>query len=300
MRLPALALLCAIAVACSSADDSVDVAPVPTPAPAADRGDAAEPVDEVDGEPSGAAVRDDDALTLTIETPAESATFDEVVDDVGALDPFGRFVSCSGWRAVVGTYGVAVTDPGGPIEAVGLLTVASIDGPGTHDADVRVERADGSSVLATGTVTLGDDLRTGRFVAFDPDGGRYTGEFTCNSSRPPPEPAEGERVDVVALIRDGERERVVGLTVAGADAECRATSGGDSPAVLRVDGDARVGSITTFELTDTGRLTLRLRVGGVSYEFADVEVTLDPDGASGTFGASDPDGLAVDGAFRCR
>ena len=73
----------------------------------------------------------------------------------------------------------------------------------------------------------------------------------------------------------------------------------DDTVIVRVDGDESIGAITTFELTGGVTSTMRLRAGGVVYEFDRVEVELDDSAASGIFSAITQSGIAVDGAFRC-
>ena len=68
--------------------------------------------------------------------------------------------------------------------------------------------------------------------------------------------------------------------------------------MLRVTGDARLGSITEFEVGDDP-MVVRMSVNGVEYDFTDVSVSVVDDGAAGTFTASSVDGVSVDGAFRC-
>ncbi len=237
-----------------------------------------------------------------------SATIDP--DALEETDPFGTFASCSGSRRSIGSYSVLVSVPDGVVSAGSLLTVDPVTGPGIYDVDVRVEQRSGLIQLATGTVTIGADLRSGTFVGFEPEGGKISGSFECSGgdASPTPLPTGDEvgvldSVEVVALLRRDDAERVVGLAVdtarlPGASAECPAAVGAPGQVVVRVDGDQSVGAITTFELTDGGSPTMRLRVGGASYEFDDVVITVADPATAGTFSAT-ADGLSVDGAFRC-
>ena len=63
-------------------------------------------------------------------------------------------------------------------------------------------------------------------------------------------------------------------------------------------GISRSERLTTFELTDGDSPTMRLRIGGQSYEFDDALVTVETPASAGTFSATSGD-LTVDGAFRC-
>ncbi len=246
-------------------------------------------------------------------------------DDVDEIDPFTRFSSCSGLRASVGTFTVTAVDDTAAVRAVSVVTVDRVTGPGIYDADVRVEPAAGDAVSASGTVTLDEGLRSGSFQAFEPSGGAVSGMFTCDGPPGAPEPIVDDvtgdevtgddvtgddvtgvlrAVEVVALLRRGDEERIVGLTldtaeVAAVEAVCPSvTDDGGSP-LVRVDGGLAVGAITTFELAPEQAPGLRMIVGGAAYEIDDVEVDLDDRGASGTFSGVTTDGIAIDGAFRC-
>lgn len=229
---------------------------------------------------------------------------DAQVSAAGEAGPFDEFGSCSGLRDHVGAYSVFVS---GPTGAVSVWTADRVTSAGIYDAEVRVEPVAGAPLIASGTLTVLDGLQSGEFLAFGADGGRVEGTFGCTGAPSPTPLVVGnsmdgvlESVEVFALVRDGDAERVVGLAIDGAGpAECPAAVGGDpSPLVVRADGDARLGAITTFELS-AEPTTARLRVGAASYEFTDVTLTLEPDGTAGFFAATSPDGTSVDGAFRC-
>jgi hypothetical protein len=116
-----------------------------------------------------------------------------------------------------------------------------------------------------------------------------------------------DAVEVVALLRRGDAERVVSLA-APADAAIGATvrcpgagdaAGAGGAEIVHVDGDQRIGSISTFELVDGTPMTMRLHVGSAVLDFESIEATIDPSGAAGVFNATGVDGVTVDGAFRC-
>lgn len=220
--------------------------------------------------------------------------------------PFGDIGSCSGLREHVGAYAVLVSGADG-IDAVNVWTADRVRGPGVYDAEVRVERPGSAPIAATGTMTIMDGLQRGEFLAFGPGGGRVEGSFSCvGAVSPSPLATAGsddgavDSVEVFALMRDGDAERVLGLAAtASSGAECSAIDGRAGSPVVRVDGDATLGAITTFELSVEPAATALLRAAGVSYEFDDVIVTLDADGGSGVFSGTTEAGISVDGAFRC-
>ena len=235
-------------------------------------------------------------------------------DELDEIDPFTRFSSCSGLRSSVGIFAVTAVDDTAAVRSVAVVTGDRVTGPGIYDADIRVETETDGIVSAAGTVTLATGLRSGSFEAFEPTGESVSGTFTCDGPAGTPVPlvevgaTNGDgmpgTVEVVALLRRGDQERIVGLALdtsaaATADAECRGTSGGDGSTLVRVDGDPTVGAITTFDLTPGRSPGMRLDVGGASYEVDDVEVDLDDRGAAGTFSGTTADGIAIDGAFRC-
>jgi hypothetical protein len=306
------AVLGLAASGCSSASDDTDpiivgtldrpvqttVTPTPTPTTDVIELESAPPL-QVD-------------MTVVANESGVDAEISAAVDpaDLEQVDPFGTFASCSGARRSFGPYSVLVSVPGGSITAASISTTAAVTGPGIHDAVVGIELGSGATVRASGTVTIDASLRTGSFIAFEPDGGRVTGSFTCSGGDPAPAPLPAgdqagvlDTVEVVALLRQGEAERVVDLAVdisrsPEVAVECPTSVGGSGPLLVRVDGDQSVGAITTFELTDGGALTMRLRVGGVSYAFDEVTITIADPPNAGTFSATNGD-VTVDGAFRC-
>ncbi len=295
---PMLLTLALAVAACSDPAPTAtpEVAPSTTEAAADVDADAAAPADVAAPDPADAPDAAD-AVRLSVDVGGSVVEFDIAASP--ELEPFGRFATCSGWRALVGAYSVVVAEPDhDDVVSVGAITNEAVTGSGTYDADVRVERADGSSLSAMGTMRLDDGLRAGEIVAFGPDGTRVTATFECPSPRPAPEAVESApAVEVVVLVRQDDAERILGLVAAADLAECGPDEAGSSTAV-RIDGDDRLGAVTTFELTAGEAPTLQFRAGATSFEFEAVEVTLGDDGRSGTFSASDAD-MAVDGAFRC-
>lgn len=320
MRRLSVLLAVGTLAACSGGSDATSSVPAVEPATTAASGSVVssdEPAsDDAAGSAEagqteaqvGAAASDAEAM-VSIAVAASGFTSPDVSLDLSAayaddVGPFGEFGSCSGSRAFVGAYSIFVSGSDG---AVNVWTADRVTAAGIYDAEVRVEPTSGDPLIGSGTITVLDGLQSGEFVAFGADGGRLEGTFACEGT-PSPEPlplgAVGDdaldTVEVFALLRDGDAERVVALAVDGtADAECPAAEGGAAgPTVVRADGDERLGAITTFELSD-GPATARLRIGGRSFEFPDVTLTLEPDGTAGIFAAANPDGTSVDGAFRC-
>lgn len=299
-----------VLAACSGGDD--DSGPVVSPATTGDDVATTQPTDEnpeSTSDSSGAVGSEPTTQTVSVSVRSDSIDGEITVEQVGDGDPFATFGSCSGLRSRVGPYSVLASDTIGPVRSISLLTGAAVDGPGTHDADVRVERAVGDPIVATGTVTLASGLAAGSYLAFTPDGEPVEGDFECSGSQSPEPlevgPADGtlDAIEVFALLRQGDAERVLGLAVTSdtaPTAQCPGAGGGsDDSVIVRVDGDESIGAITTFELTGGATSTMRLRAGGVVYEFDRVEVELDESAASGIFSASTQSGIAVDGAFRC-
>jgi hypothetical protein len=226
-------------------------------------------------------------------------------------DPFGRFASCSGLRMFVRTYSVLVSDPDAAVRSVSVITAEAVDGPGVHDAEVRVEPATGAAIVGAGTITLDPGLATGSYVAFGADGASVEGEFACDGGSSEPVPLEvgaddGEidTVEVFALLRRADEERVVGLTAAGAGSasiRCPGVGGpdDDGDVLVAVDGDSSIGAITAFEITAPPSPTMRLRVGSVDEVFDSPVIDAARGATSGTFQATGDDGISVDGAFRC-
>ena len=229
---------------------------------------------------------------------------------VDSNDPFQNFVSCSGLRATYGTYSVLASVESGAVRSVSVVSAGLVPEPGTHDASVRVEFDSAPAVDALGTLTVGDDRRSGSFVAFDPDGNQVEGSFDCSGGDIDPQPLvvgsdDGvlEAVEVFALLRDGDEQRILGLATpvdGGAVVECAGAGGAPEGTLtgVRVEGDGSIGAVTGFELTDGAAPTMRLRAGSVIYtsEFV-TRGGADP-ATAGSFSA-DANGVAVDGAFRC-
>lgn len=256
------------------------------------------------------------AIDVAVDRLDLSDRLEVAIDPEGLdeIDPFTRFSSCSGLRASVGTFTVTAVDDTAAVRSVSVVTVDRVTGPGTYDADVRVEPASAEAVSAVGTVTLDPGLRSGSFQAFESTGEIVSGTFTCSGSPGTPDlmadiDASGDdgvlrAVEIVALLRRGEEGRIVGLTldtaeVEAADADCPGVTGGDGPTLVRVEGGPAVGAITTFELANGQSPSMRMRVGGASYEVDEVAIDLDDQGAAGTFSGVTADGVAIDGAFRC-
>lgn len=305
------------AAACSDPEPAAlpVVTPVPdTTAPAAgdssSRGRDGAPGSVPGGDDAGPA----DVRSVTIEI--EGLGFDDTVEvaidpsDLVDVDPFGRFAACSGTNRAFGVYSVLVSTLDGPVRSVSLLTVDRVAGPGVHDADVRVEGATGEPVAAVGTVTIGDDLRSGSFVAFDAAGESMSGSFRCAGPDTSPVPLAtgaggvfGDSVSVFVLLRHERAERILGVAAAGSDpgldVRCPGASGSQSDLLVRIDGDLSVGAMSTFELGDGASRSMRIRAGGATFEFAEVAVEVDPARASGTFSAVGADGVTADGAFAC-
>ena len=213
--------------------------------------------------------------------------------------PFGSFGSCGGLRDHVGAYSVFVSGSD-EVGLVGVWTADRVTGAGIFDAEVRVERIGGPPLTASGTITILDDLQQGEFLAFGADGGRIEGTFSCSGAEPaaPVSALDVDAIDAIevfAVLREGDAERIVGLVTDSSDmANC---APGDDLVV--VDGDASTGAITSFDLRDEPTPSVRLRIAGTDYEFPDVTVSRDDTGSSGVFSAATLDGTSVDGAFHC-
>lgn len=239
---------------------------------------------------------DGGGVATTVGWSGDPASLDE-------SDPFGEFGACSGWRERLAAYSVLVSGAA-DVDAVSVWTADRVTGPGIYDAQVRIERPGSAPIEASGTMTILDGLRAGEFVAFGPTGGRVEGTFACLGTEPPvpleADDAGADVVEVFAQLRNGQAERIVGLATDGTfDVLCPAATGAAGGAIVGVEGDATIGGITAFELAGDGSITGRLRAGGATYEFDDVTLSLDEGGASGVFAAVSPEGVAVDGAFRC-
>jgi hypothetical protein len=318
MGVPVIAVL-TLVTGCSGADPGADPGsnsgdePVPTvtaaePTPTS-TGEAAGDVEPAERTTAETPIRVD--MTIVAESAGIQTDLSAGVDPMALdqADPFGTFASCSGVRRSFGPYSVLVAASTGDVSAVSVLTADSVSAAGIHDADIRIDLRSGEVLTASGTATIDAGWRSGSFVAFDPDGGRITGSFECSGGDPsgaPLDPSDQagvlDSIEVFALLRRGDAERVVGLAVdanrsSEVTMECPAVDDRGT-VVVGVDGDQTVGSLTSFELLDGEATTMRMSVGGVSYEFDDVVIALADPAVSGTFSAT-ADGVAVDGAFRC-
>lgn len=310
--LGALGALGVLATACSATSGEPTAATVVEPAAPAPTttvppiADAA-PADAASAELEAEAVEARPTVAMTLSATGfegGDVTYEAALDPDGVDGPFGTFASCSGLRDHVSAYSVLVSDERG---AANVWTPDPVTAPGIYDAEVRLEPTTGSPLTATGTVTVLDGLQSGEFLAFGAAGGRIEGTFDCvGSAGPRPlavgDPSDGAlgSVEVFAVLRSGDAERVVGLVADASTAiECSAAAGGGpSGLVVRADGDTGLGAITTFELSDDPA-TVRLRVGGTPFEFTDVTLVLGDDGTTGTFSAVATDGTSAEGAFRC-
>lgn len=294
------------AVACSDGSDDGPLATTVPPGAA----DVAPSTDDVAPPTSDGMTAAADAAPaaptgdVSIELSASDLGLDvELLADASVdADPFGDYVACAGTRAEVGAYAVTVARTSGDPLAVSLLSGERVTGPGVVDVDVRIERPVGDPIVAAGTMTLDPGLRSGTFVAFAPDGGvRIEGAFDCDAPTAPQPLAEraGASVEVVALLRQGDAERIASLATSDPTlASCPGDVAGQ-PLVLRADGGPELGSLTTFELTmDGDDAALRMRLGEHVEVFDDVTVVLDDDRSSGTFAGTAGE-LSVDGAFTC-
>jgi hypothetical protein len=306
---PPIATVLLALAGCSSgaSEPPVVVGTVAPPAP---------PADVTDVAPTTVEHRTVDPLVVDITVVVEAEGIDTVVSaelDPASLeqsDPFGTFASCSGGHRSFGPYSVLVSTDEGDVAAARLLTTDPVPGPGIYDADVRVELRSGVSYSAIGTVTIGDGLRSGSFTAFGAGGDLLSGSFECRGGEPSPQPLTTvdeagvlDSVEVAVLLRRDGAERVLGVAIdtsrsEGVVAECPAVLGGSGPSLVRIDGDTGVAAITTFELTDGDRPTVRFVIGGSSYAFGDVTLDIGDPPTAGTFSAT-ADGVSVDGAFRC-
>jgi len=222
------------------------------------------------------------------------------VDAAETGEPFGRFAACSGWQSSVAAYGVSVRDPaGGDVGAISVLTEHPVSGPGTHQAVIRLETSDGL-VVALGTMQLEEGLRAGSFTGFDAEGVPVSGRFACAGAEADPVPLDDadSGIELAVYLRSGESEEIVGLVARPGDAAVVTCA--DADGAVRVEGDASLGAVTAFELSDDPAPSLRLRVGGATYELDDVAVQLAADATAGTFAGAAAEGVTVDGAFRCR
>lgn len=299
----------------SAAPDDVRPSPSSIPADepgAAESGESATPTTEVDEAAAASAYQV--IIDVSVDRLGLSERFDVAIDpaELDEIDPFTRFSSCSGLRASIGTFTVTAVDASAAVNSVSVVTADRVDGSGIYDADVRVELDGEDPVTAVGTLTLDQSSRAGSFHAFEATGERVAGTFVCDGPPGTPvpivDPAADDgvlrAVEVVALLRQGSEERIVGLTldtaeVEAAAAECRGATDDEGGALVRVDGGQAVGAINSFELVPEQSPGMRMRVGGASYEVDDVEITVDERGASGSFSGTTVDGIAVDGAFRC-
>jgi hypothetical protein len=300
VRLGAFAVAVTVVVsACSAGDDDVSTSIVPPspPVTSASAPSTTEPAATPTTEPVVP-----DVVTVAVSSPELDVDAELSVDAESGGDPFGTFATCSAYRSVVGAYIVGVSDPTSEVSLVSVVSASRIDGPGTYDADLRVETSSGPDVSAAGTITVDPGLASGSYVAFSPDGARIEGTFDCEGGDEEPATmaaSDAGAIEVVVLLERSGSERVVSAATLGADpTDCPAGEGSQS-LVVRLDGDDTLGAITTFELDEgTEGASMRLRVGEATYEFDDVAITLDDNARAGTFGAALPD-LTVGGAFAC-
>lgn len=306
MRVPAWSVAVTLAgatlLASAGCSGGASDGPVRTTVPLADDTIPGTVADlEVEPTPSTTEPIPPTVVTVTVAVPEAGIDTTVTAELSNDGDPFGDFASCSGVRREVGAYSVAISQTGGEIRSVSLLTTSRVTGPGTIDADARLELADGTAVVAAGTMTLDPGLRSGSYLAFDAGGRRVEGAFEClGSDAPTPVGSdEGPPLEVVALLRRGDTERIVSLASSDPELVSCPSDGSDQPLVVRADGGPSLGALTTFELTvDGDDASLRLRVGDEVGEFRPVDVTLDEARRAGTFSAVDGD-LTVDGAFSC-
>jgi hypothetical protein len=294
------------ATACSgsnpgSVTGSSTVVPVGTEVAGEQATDPAPP----DSAAAGETPLSDSSVRIDVATPDGAG---ELVGSLGdSDDPFGRFVSCSGLRDHVGTYSVLASDTDGDLRSISVLSADLVGAPGTHDASVRIEFASAAAIDAVGTVTIASDYKSGSYVAFDLDGRKVDGTFDCAGPTTPLPIAVGgadgvlDTVEVFALLRAGEAQRVVGLAVdAGSvSMECPGATGSEpDPAVVRVVGDELIGAITEFVLVDGSPASIVMNVGHTTYDFEGVQRGGVDTPIAGTFSA-EAGAVTVDGAFRC-
>ncbi len=227
------------------------------------------------------------------------------------MNAFGDFAACSGLRSAVATYSVLLVRSTGDLRSVSIATDEAINGPGTVAGEIRLQLSDWAEHrVARGMITIDVGLQSGSFVGFDAAGGKISAIFSCSnagSSRPVPltHHTADDRltiVEVVAILTKGDAEIVVDLAVevgvTDGSIECSSVAAADA-FVVRVEGDATIGSITQFELTAGQHLTARIRVGGVIYTVDNVVVEGDPTSTAGAFTGVTSDGVIVAGAYRC-
>lgn len=299
-----VAAACAlVAVSCSGGDDAVD-------------GEDGSTVDvsAVPATPSTTSPSSVDALPATTDPEAPPTVTVEV--QVGGLsavlagevadsdDPFETFFACAGLRSAVNVYSVLASTVDGEVRSVSVASVEPVMGPGVSDALIRVERASGDAVDAVGTISLDDGLASGTYAGFDPAGQQVTGRFDCEGGFGVPlllatGDDDGSRVlEVSALMRNRGAERLVGLAAAestGASFDCPGTA---PDSIVRVDGDATVGSVTAFEMVGGGSPMVRLRIGSTTYDLDGVTIGDIDRAEAGTFSGL-AGGVTVDGAYRC-
>ena len=250
--------------------------------------------------PTTTAVPDEpQVVTVAVQVPELGVDAEVAADAEFDGDPFDEeFATCSAYREVAGVFAVGAGGPEAAVPWVSVVSAARIDGAGEVAADVRVDLPDGTELDATGVMTLDADLAAGSFSATTADGTLVEGSFECaGSQRPPVTMAVSDEgaIEVVALIeRDGRQRIVTAATLDAEAADCPV----DDELVVRVEGDATLGAISTFEITRDGDgVSLTLRVGGTAYEFDDVVLELDESAEVGTFVAIGD--ASVTGAFSC-
>jgi hypothetical protein len=314
----ALALVAALPlVGCGSGDDDA-IEPIVSPASVP----TTLPMDSSAGASTGASAVAAAELSTTSSASSTSTTepaVPRVVEfsvrspglDIDAVvsgaaeevsDPFGAFATCTAYRSVAGAYVVGISDPAAELTSVAVVSAGRITGAGAVDADVRVERAVGDAISASGTMTLDPDLAGGTYLAFTPGGERVEGTFECQGSDEPPvtmAASEVGAIEGVVLLEQEGSERVLTATMLGA-APSDCPVGDASSLIVRTDGDDKLGAITTFEIDDgPSGAVMRVRAGSTVYAADGVVDALDADTRSGTFAAVTPDDVTIAGAFAC-
>ena len=306
MRRVVMAVAVLAVAGCSGSDPTssteVTSAPTTTAAVTTTLAAATGPADTATSEPAVPA-----SVRIDVDVAGRRAELSGLVAE--SEDPFGQFVACSGLRESYGTYSVLASTTAGDVRSISVVSDAAITGPGVVEASMRLEFGAAPAIDASGTMTLSDDLQAGSYVMFDAAGTSIEGTFACRGGASPQPLEVGEAdgvldaIEVFAILSRGDEQRLLGLAVAAgtsASIECpgAVTVASDSDFVVRVDGDATTGAISTFELTSGDAPTMRLRAGTADYEFDQVRRGAGDEPTAGTFSAAS-EGVSVDGAFRC-